>query len=112
MLRATHAGADVSPRGTLQRECKAARGMPGGEKACGQSGLAVPVQVNRPRNEQMPLNYAFVEKCTAVSLPRAEEPDRLVALEQIKQCAQRFAPLAGKHGIARENERRIVPRGA
>ena len=51
------------------------------------------------------------DACSDGELPRPQQPDRLVALEQIEQVAQRLAALAGQLRIAREDQLRIVARG-
>src|SRR5215813_3019367 len=44
-------------------------------------------------------------------LPRPDQADRLVALEQVEQHAQRLAALAGQLRIAIEHQRGVVARG-
>jgi len=101
MRRATHASADErSTRRGRNVECIAARAVPAEGKAYGKHGLAVPAPAADRKTGRLRANYAFVERGGGSLLPGAEQPDRLVALEQIEKCAQRLAALAGKLGIA------------
>src|SRR6185437_7829256 len=44
-------------------------------------------------------------------LPRRQQPDRLVAGEQVEQMTQRLAARRGERRIARQDERRVIARG-
>src|SRR5262249_3240360 len=45
-------------------------------------------------------------------LPGAQQPNRLVALEQVEQLTQRFSARRGQRRIARKHEPRVVARRA
>src|SRR5262249_14235781 len=66
-----------------------------------------PLQNSRTASERAIAGSLAMAKLLA----RPDQPDRLVALEQVEQHAQRLAALAGELRIAVEDQRGVVARG-